>query len=84
MAVLKTEKAEAEIVNGESVRDAAKELGVNLGCQKGVCGACVVVVLKGMENLSPKSEHEEEYDLRDGDRMMCQCKATGGSITIQV
>lgn len=84
MAVLKTKSAEFEVENGELVGHAAKKLGVTLGCQKGVCGACVVVVLDGMENLSAKSENEENYDLGPEDRMMCQCKATGGSITIEV
>lgn len=84
MAVLKTKTAQSEVPDGESVRDAAKELGVNFGCQKGVCGACVVIVLDGMENLAPKSENEANYDLRDGDRMMCQCKALAGDVTIQV
>lgn len=84
MAVLKTKTAQAEVADGESVREAAKELGVTFGCQKGVCGACVAIVLEGMENLSAKSANEENYDLREGDRMMCQCSATGGSIAIQV
>jgi ferredoxin len=84
MAILKSQTAEMEVAEGESMAHAAKKLGVNFGCQKGVCGACVVIVLDGMENLSPKSESEESYDLRDGDRMMCQCQATGGSVSIQV
>ncbi len=84
MALLKTRNAQAEVGDGDLVHEAAKELGVTFGCNKGVCGACVAIVLEGIDNLSPKSENEENYDLRSGDRMMCQCKATGGSITIQV
>lgn len=84
MAHLKTKSGGFDVEKGESLSHAAKQLGVTFGCQKGVCGACVVIVLEGMENLSPKSESEENYDMRDGDRMMCQCKATGGSITIEV
>jgi len=84
MALLKTKTNQAEVVDGESVGHAAKTLGVTLGCQKGVCGACVAIVVEGAEFLSPKSENEENYDLREGDRMMCQCKANGGTILIQI
>ncbi len=51
MALLKNAKGQVEVANGERVQEAAKELGVNFGCRKGVCGACVVEVLEGMENL---------------------------------
>jgi ferredoxin len=83
MALLKNAKGQIEVANGEGVQEAAKELGVTFGCRKGVCGACVVEVLEGMENLSTKSGNEESFDLRATDRMMCQCSATGGDITIK-
>jgi len=82
MAVLKTSKANVEIVDGDSVQEAAKELGVAFGCHKGVCGACVVEVLVGMENLTAKSAREDGFDMRSGDRMMCQCSITSGEVAI--
>jgi ferredoxin len=83
MAVLKTATAQADVNDGELTQEAAKELGVTFGCRKGVCGACVVEVLEGMENLSAKSGNEEGFDLRANDRMMCQCSITSGSVTIK-
>ena len=83
MAILKNASAQVEVTDGEKVQEAAKELGVSFGCRKGVCGACVVEVLEGMENLSEKSGNEESFDMRATDRMMCQCSATGGDVIIK-
>ncbi len=83
MAVLKTATTQVDVTDGESVQEAAKELGVTFGCRKGVCGACVVEVLEGMDNLSAMSGNETEFNLRQGDRMMCQCSVTAGSVTIK-
>lgn len=83
MAVLKNASSQVEFVDGQSVQEAAKELGVNFGCRKGVCGACVVEVLEGMDNLSAKSGNEESFDMRATDRMMCQCSVASGEVTIK-
>ena len=84
MAVLKNGSSEVSVNDGERVQEAATELGVTFGCRKGVCGACVVEVLEGMENLSAKGEAENEFSMRDSDRMMCQCSITGGEVSIKV
>ncbi len=84
MAVLKSTSAEVNVVNGEGLSEAAADLGVSFGCRKGVCGACVVEVLEGMENLAAKNDAEAEYSMRDSDRMMCQCSVVSGSISIKV
>ena len=82
MALLKNSKSKVEVQDGERLQEAAKELGVTFGCRKGVCGACVVEVLEGMDNLSAKSSNEESFGLRASDRMMCQCSVTSGEVTI--
>jgi len=84
MAVLKSATSQVEVVDGERVQEAATELGVTFGCKKGVCGACVVEVLEGMDNLSEKSNTEEDFDMRASDRMMCQCSIIKGEATIKV
>lgn len=83
MAILKKAASSVECGDGESLQEAAKELGVSFGCRKGVCGACVVEVLEGVENLSAKSDNEVEFGMRDGDRMMCQCSVSAGEVTIK-
>ena len=83
MAVLKSASAQVNVNDGERVQGAATELGVSFGCRKGVCGACVVEVLEGMENLSAKGDAENDYSMRDTDRMMCQCSIDGGEVSIK-
>lgn len=47
----------------------------------GICGKCVVQVVKGMENLSPVTELErklhEKYHLKSDQRIACQSSVLG-------
>jgi 2Fe-2S ferredoxin len=47
----------------------------------GVCGKCVMQVVKGMENLSPVEALEktlhEKYELRPDQRISCQTEVHG-------
>ncbi len=60
---------------GEDLTRAAEILGVPFGCYSGICGICKISVIKGKENLSPKTAHEEILD--EGERLACQCKVHG-------
>ena len=84
MAILKTDDNQVEVTNGEAILNAAEELGVPFGCRAGVCGTCKTKVIEGMENLSEKNEQENEMDLEEGERLMCQCKIKSGEVKIQV
>ncbi len=84
MATFKTTTEEREIPDGSKLEPFVEELGVPFGCHNGVCGACIVTVLDGMENLGELSEAESEFDLDDDDRMMCQCTIDGGTVEIDV
>lgn len=83
MAILKNANGQVEVTDGGPLREAASELGVTFGCKKGVCGACVVEVLEGMDNLAARTAAEENFDMRGSDRMMCQCTINGGEVTIR-
>ena len=83
MALLKNSSKSINLENGDNLQEAAKQLGVAFGCRKGVCGACVVEVLDGMDNLSAKAVPESDFDMRDNDRMMCQCTISSGDVTIR-
>jgi len=54
---------------------------------KGRCTTCKMIVLKGMEYLSPESDFEKKVKklgaLRQNERLACQCLASG-DITIRV
>lgn len=82
MAIFQTNEESREIPDGTKLEETAEAMGVSFGCHHGVCGACAVQVLTGMENLSPESEAEEDFDLGDGERMMCQCTINGGTVKV--
>lgn len=48
---------------------------------KGRCTTCKMIVIKGMENLSPPSEFENKVKqlgaLKENQRLACQCKLHG-------
>ena len=63
------------------------ETGLDFGCRDGVCGTCVVTVLRGTENLSPPDFKEkdtlENFDAEPGQRLACQVKILG-DVEIQI
>jgi len=59
-----------------------EELGIALSCCGGICGTCKIKVLKGMENINPKTEEEMEFQLEKNERLACQCHKIKGDIEI--
>ena len=84
MAVLKMGEKQVNITDGESIIDAAKELGVLFGCEHGICGTCRIGVLEGMENLSVQTPQEENLGCEGKARQACQCRIMKGTVTITV
>ena len=82
MAIIKTEDKQIELPDDSSVKETCKELGIVFGCEDGRCGTCTTNVLEGMENLLPKNEKEQDMDLDNNERLMCQCKIKSGEIKI--
>ncbi|MCB9446428.1 MAG: 2Fe-2S iron-sulfur cluster binding domain-containing protein, partial [Ardenticatenaceae bacterium] len=56
-------------------------LPIEAGCRMGICGADLVTVLEGMENLSPMSEDErctlERMGMGKNTRLACMCRVKG-------
>lgn len=56
-----------------------------LNCQgNGLCGTCLVEVVEGLENLSPKTRREQ-FKLKgrpDNIRLSCQCQVMGDIVCI--
>ena len=84
MAILKANGKAVEVVDGESVIEAGEALGVCFGCQAGNCGSCLTRVAGGMEHLSEHSEQESAFGLEGNERLMCQCRITGGEVTLEI
>lgn len=84
MAILKSESGEqVEITDNTPTMDGAEQLGVSFGCRAGVCSTCVVEVVSGEENLSPKTENEESLGLEPKQRCMCQAAIKTGEVVIK-
>ena len=74
-----------ELPKGASLQECDSVL--SFGCRSGACGACVIEVADGMNNLSIMSRDEKDFleflGLNNGvHRLACQC-AILGSVTIK-
>ena len=80
---LKSEGMEEEIVPSQNPRTAFENLGVAFSCSSGVCGTCKIKVNEGLENINEKTEEEEDYPLRESERLACQCDRISGDIEFE-
>jgi len=68
---------------GQSILEAALEagLGAPYSCTAGVCSTCRAQVTEGPSEMA--ANHAlEDYEVRDGYVLTCQCYPTGDSITV--
>ncbi len=72
------------IDNETTLREAAHLAQAPLGDKcggMGACCGCVVTVVNGAENITPKTTIETAvFYLAENDRLSCQCKITGDVI----
>ena len=75
---------EVEVKAGTPLKDVARDNGwpIAFGCEDGVCGTCLIEILKGKENLTPREEVEfQTLDMMcmkdQKHRLACQCKVNG-------
>ena len=83
MAILKINDAQLDVPDGEPLLDAAEDLGVPFGCYAGACGTCKVKVIAGLANLGEPTDEEQEMDLEDDERLMCQACILGGVVEVE-
>jgi ferredoxin, 2Fe-2S len=73
---------EAEVKIGSTIRDAAEKCGAQLGSACGgvcACSTCHVYVKEGLEDISPRSDCEEDrldgaFDVRPNSRLGCRAE----------
>jgi ferredoxin len=75
-------KSEREVPNGEKIKPMAEELGVLFGCEDGICGTCMVDVVRGEENLSELTQQEKDLERDKTHRLACQCKIKKGTVVL--
>ena len=79
----KNDNITVEVPKGAKLVDVAEANGasINFSCKEGVCLTCLVNVLRGMENLSPKTENEkstlEAFGAQPSQRLACQIVING-------
>ncbi|MCY4444002.1 MAG: 2Fe-2S iron-sulfur cluster-binding protein [Proteobacteria bacterium] len=63
------------------------DTSILFGCRDGACGACMVKVVDGADNLSKMEEEEKDFletmNARDDERLACQC-SVHGDVTLEV
>lgn len=84
MAKIRFEGEEQDLPDGSKILEACEELGVPFGCQDGVCGTCIAMVVSGADNLDEKTEKERDMDLKESQRLACQCSIKSGIVEISV
>jgi len=75
-------KEKIEIKEGEGIRKACEKLGVPFQCENGICGTCMIDIVKGEENLSELTEQEEDLARDREHRLACQCRIKKGNVEI--
>lgn len=84
-----TEEVEGAVAVGSYLIDAAKRVGVDVGCDRlGLTDACAMMIKEGADLLTEptKAEHEvlREERLRGGERLACQTKLNApGSMLVK-
>ena len=74
---------EAQVADGERIKDVCEEAGIPFACEEGICGTCIVEIKEGEKNLSPFTEEELDFLGEDeGERLACQCRLLKGVVKV--
>ena len=82
MAIVKIHGVEQHVPAGTPLKDLCQEAGLDVSCQNGVCGSCLITVRSGAENLSPLTSEEQDLGLDGQRRLACQCTLINGTVDI--
>ncbi|MCX6107780.1 MAG: 2Fe-2S iron-sulfur cluster-binding protein [Proteobacteria bacterium] len=80
---IKTDNKTIEVAQGYAMIDLCEDHDTSIlfGCRDGACGACMIRVLEGVENLSPIRDDERDFletmAAEPNERLACQCKVLG-------
>ena len=78
-----TDDKTIEVADNYAMIDMCEEYETSIlfGCRDGACGACMIRVLEGKENLSPMEDDEKDFletmAAEPDERLACQCKVKG-------
>lgn len=78
-----TDDLSIEVDDGFAMIDMCEEHDTSIlfGCRDGACGACMVKVVEGKDNLSKMEDDEKDFletmAAEPDERLACQCKVYG-------
>lgn len=78
-----TDNKTIDVADGYALIDMCDDHDTSIlfGCRDGACGACMVRVLDGVENLSPMQDDERDFletmAAEPDERLACQCRVRG-------
>jgi ferredoxin len=84
-----TDKLTVEVPKNYALIDMCEDYDTSIlfGCRDGACGACMVHVKEGAENLTPMQDDEKDFletmAAEEDERLACQCKVLG-DVTLEV
>jgi 2Fe-2S ferredoxin len=82
------ENITVDVPEGTKLVELAEKVGahINFSCKEGVCLTCLINIVKGMENLNPRTENEkatlEAFGAKENQRLACQV-IINGDVTIE-
>lgn len=82
MAKLIANGEEMDLEDNSELTEPCMELGIPFGCQTGVCGTCRIEIVEGTQNLSERTQCEDDMELEPQERLACQCKIKSGIVKI--
>ena len=86
---IKTDYKTVEVPHGSALIDMCEEHDTSIlfGCRDGACGACMIRVIEGKENISKMDDNEQDFletmAAEANERLACQCRVSG-DIVIEV
>ena len=78
-----TDDQTLEVADNYPMIDMCEDFDTSIlfGCRDGACGACMIKVLEGEENLSKMEENERDFletmAAEESERLACQCRVRG-------
>ena len=78
-----TDDMDIDVPDGYAMIDMCDDYDTSIlfGCRDGACGACIVKVLDGADNLSPMRDSERDFletmAAEEDERLACQCRVHG-------
>lgn len=81
--IIVTDNKTIDVADGYAMIDMCEQYDTSIlfGCRDGACGACMIRIIEGADNLSPMMDDERDFletmAAEPNERLACQCKVKG-------